>query len=661
LNLLPLDDSSSSMAAPNPHLIQLQAAVEAKLRAAVQKYSYELQYDAILPKDAVVQLHKNYCKMQHAEESYENRSEAKEFQENVSFSDERCVEPQHSTNDSFAVPEVFEDSESSSSAASSPAAAAVIPVTVTNRTKRRMQRLFISPATANSLNNSNNPSHIKSNKEEDEHENGEATDNLVVNLAEEEFNSIAADIAAESTDSGSPSSSTTLATSSNRSSQEFKEAESRWLCSSCTYTNPMQYLMCEICHFIKPNQIISPRNRPIASIVTNIHEGKQPEQMKSLIDQLKELELSHSELEATEELPNFLTNEQEESEEAEQCSSEEAEDDSDEAEFTTDYQPRARRASDKISPKLQPNKQFVQLSDDYSESEYSNSESESDCDEKVSGSDSDSNSDSDSDGDSGSGREREHDTLFEKEDFGKKVFLTKANRGAYAAELYEEYNRTIFKNRMPRDMTIEWSKKLYKTAGMCYWKGALGSENCHCRIELSIKVLTDLHRLRSTLVHEMCHAACWLIDASNCGHTGPFKRWGKRVNSVYPNLFVARCHNYEIHCKFRYQCSNPACGRIIGRHSKSIDLVRHRCGRCHGALTLLAPMKVDGTPVTKKLNAFALFVKENYSTMKKKNSQLKHNDIMKLLSSSYKTTKEPPKTLQSIDECVDNLAQLLKF
>ena len=51
--------------------------------------------------------------------------------------------------------------------------------------------------------------------------------------------------------------------------------------------------------------------------------------------------------------------------------------------------------------------------------------------------------------------------------------------------------------------------------GVTRMRGKLGEDNAHTRvatIELSTKVIDDEERLRSTLLHEMCHAAQWLVD-----------------------------------------------------------------------------------------------------------------------------------------------------
>lgn len=63
-------------------------------------------------------------------------------------------------------------------------------------------------------------------------------------------------------------------------------------------------------------------------------------------------------------------------------------------------------------------------------------------------------------------------------------------------------------------------------------------------------------RLRDTLVHEMCHAATWLINSVRDGH-GPFwKLYARKATLAHPELpMVTRCHSYDINYKYQYQCS----------------------------------------------------------------------------------------------------------
>ena len=92
-----------------------------------------------------------------------------------------------------------------------------------------------------------------------------------------------------------------------------------------------------------------------------------------------------------------------------------------------------------------------------------------------------------------------------------------------------------------------------------------------------------------------------------------------------------------------------------GRHSKSIDTSKKRCGRCRGQLELLVASKIGGkykksdahngnhkdsnnllrTP--KAPNAFAMFVKENYKTFRTPGTT--HKNAMEALSLQFSQTK----------------------
>jgi predicted SprT family Zn-dependent metalloprotease len=132
--------------------------------------------------------------------------------------------------------------------------------------------------------------------------------------------------------------------------------------------------------------------------------------------------------------------------------------------------------------------------------------------------------------------------------------------------LYKEFNRRVFDARLPEDMPIEWSNKLNTTAGRCHTKRerqGFSDWAYSARIELSTKVLDDLPKLRSTLIHEMCHAATWLLDkVDRPPHGKEFKRWGAKCERVYPDIEVATCHAYEIEYRFRWRCSNDGCGKM---------------------------------------------------------------------------------------------------
>lgn len=225
----------------------------------------------------------------------------------------------------------------------------------------------------------------------------------------------------------------------------------------------------------------------------------------------------------------------------------------------------------------------------------------------------------------------------------------KKQRDILTRTFYDFFNETVFENQLPKDMIVEWDKRLLKTAGVTKCSSRLQSKLEYgmssskrtyiARICLSEKVLDTVLRLRDTLCHEMCHAAVWLIDNQSDGH-GPFwKSWARKAMKAHPGMpMVKRCHSYEITYKFSYQCT--ICRKIYGRHSKSVKVDKQACGVCRGKLVLLPPMKNDGTPAKpRQLNKFAHFVKENYNNTKTAISTSgftpKHSDVMKALSVKF--------------------------
>lgn len=138
---------------------------------------------------------------------------------------------------------------------------------------------------------------------------------------------------------------------------------------------------------------------------------------------------------------------------------------------------------------------------------------------------------------------------------------------------------------------------------------------------------------------------------------------------TFPDLPpVRRCHDYKIKTKFTYRC--VACGyryyilyktykfnynRInkcifllhnlysIGRHSKSLNVERKRCGHCYGKFELLVNKTTKSGTVQvqtpkRELGKFALYVKENYSSVKKE-CNVKHSEVMKILGQQFSAIK----------------------
>ncbi|XP_029297121.1 germ cell nuclear acidic protein isoform X2 [Cottoperca gobio] len=204
----------------------------------------------------------------------------------------------------------------------------------------------------------------------------------------------------------------------------------------------------------------------------------------------------------------------------------------------------------------------------------------------------------------------------------------KQNKEELTSRLYQLYNTSVFDSKLPVNMSVTWNKKMRKTAGYCITGQERGGGSRYARIELSEKVCDSADRLRDTLIHEMCHAATWLINGVRDGHGNFWKLYARKSTVAHPELpMVTRCHSYDIKYKFQYQCIR--CQNTIGRHSKSLDTQRFACALCTGQLVLLTPAK-QRAPAP-----FANFVKENYGTVRQKLSGQSHAEVMRKLSADF--------------------------
>ncbi|XP_046743669.1 uncharacterized protein LOC124409828 [Diprion similis] len=214
--------------------------------------------------------------------------------------------------------------------------------------------------------------------------------------------------------------------------------------------------------------------------------------------------------------------------------------------------------------------------------------------------------------------------------------------------LFKLYNKEIFDGKLPDDMALEWNVRMRGTAGFCYNKKSIksiGGIVRSSRIVLATKILDTPDRLRDTLVHEMCHAAAWLINQVSDGHGPYWKGWASKAVKKFPELPpIKRCHDYKIKTKYTYRCTK--CGYSIGRHSKSLNVENKRCGHCYGKFELLinrttrsGTMQTATPAQTRTPSRFALYVKENYHLVKKERRSIKHAEVMKILGQQFSAVK----------------------
>ncbi|EEQ30428.1 hypothetical protein McanMca71_002316 [Microsporum canis] len=115
-------------------------------------------------------------------------------------------------------------------------------------------------------------------------------------------------------------------------------------------------------------------------------------------------------------------------------------------------------------------------------------------------------------------------------------------------------------------------------------------------IELAEKVIDSEDRLLNTLAHEYCHLANFMISGVlNQPHGASFKQWAKKCKTALDSnpeysgkVEVNTKHSYLINYKYMWCCET--CGQEYGRHSKSIDPAKVRCGKCYdGQLSQVKP------------------------------------------------------------------------
>ncbi|KAF7167190.1 hypothetical protein CNMCM6106_002844 [Aspergillus hiratsukae] len=168
---------------------------------------------------------------------------------------------------------------------------------------------------------------------------------------------------------------------------------------------------------------------------------------------------------------------------------------------------------------------------------------------------------------------------------------------------------------------IVWSKNLLTTAGRAKWKrekigkesraSESGSESStlikqHATIELAERIIDNEDRLINTLAHEYCHLANYMIsNVHNNPHGASFKQWGRKCKDALKDhpvyggrVEVTTKHRYQIDYKYVWSCVD--CGQTYGRHSKSIDTARSRCGACKGLLQQIKPKPRNVSPRKKQ-------------------------------------------------------------
>ena len=233
------------------------------------------------------------------------------------------------------------------------------------------------------------------------------------------------------------------------------------------------------------------------------------------------------------------------------------------------------------------------------------------------------------------------------------------NRINLTKHTFEEFNQQAFGGALS-SVEVTWSNKLNTTAGITRMRGKLGKNNADSRvasIDLATKVIDNEERLRSTLLHEMCHAAQWLVDGCHKPpHGDVFKKWANISMRKIRDVEVTTTHDYEISYKFAWACTGANCNVVIKRHSRSVDVTKQCCGRCKGKLIEIEVPGSKGdvakgkhTPKkARKASAYSLFVKSESANVRKRLAKersctpksVSQADVMKEVGRLWRIKKE---------------------
>ena len=241
----------------------------------------------------------------------------------------------------------------------------------------------------------------------------------------------------------------------------------------------------------------------------------------------------------------------------------------------------------------------------------------------------------------------------QKQDVSRTTFARK--REQYTTSTFAEFNTKVFNGSLS-SVEVVWSRRLNTTAGLTRLK-RIGTSDTMRRIatiELSTKILDNLERLRATLLHEMCHAAAWLVDGVHKPpHGKVFKKWANHSMRRIQDVEVTTTHDYVIRFKFAWKCQNAACGSIIKRHSRSVDPNKHCCGSCKGRLTEIEVpgskndvATVGHTPKKKRApTGFSLFVQKNSKAVRERlvaerGSSVTQPEVMKECGRMWREKKQ---------------------
>lgn len=112
-------------------------------------------------------------------------------------------------------------------------------------------------------------------------------------------------------------------------------------------------------------------------------------------------------------------------------------------------------------------------------------------------------------------------------------------REAICRRLFVEYNKKIFGNKLPQNVCLSWSKRMFRTSGTVKFQ----KRKPKLEIVLASQLIDGLPRLQSTLCSLMCHAAARLLPRIEISlyHSDQWLAWARLAIRTFPDLIL---HKY---------------------------------------------------------------------------------------------------------------------
>ncbi|XP_062140814.1 DNA-dependent metalloprotease SPRTN isoform X1 [Drosophila sulfurigaster albostrigata] len=147
--------------------------------------------------------------------------------------------------------------------------------------------------------------------------------------------------------------------------------------------------------------------------------------------------------------------------------------------------------------------------------------------------------------------------------------------------MFTRFDEKFFQRRLGA-VVVEWSKRMYSCAGICYQRGNRYVKEIIIRLSEPLLKLRPRKDLVETLLHEMIHAYCFVLNIreGNGGHGPNFKRIMTTINKVAgTNITVYHSFHDEVNA---YKTHIWRCNGVCQFHHPFQGWVKRTSNRAPG-------------------------------------------------------------------------------